>query len=83
MVHAGRSIGKRGAAVCDDNAGWGCEVTANLVELKTGKPAIEVSQALVEAIKDACYEHGEGFSVALIIGALEIAKWDLLTDHSE
>jgi hypothetical protein len=38
---------------------------------------------ITEAIKDACYKHGEGMAVAFIIGCLEIAKAEILEDQRE
>lgn len=42
---------------------------------------VDRAMELVEAIKEACYSLGEGAPVSLIIGALEIAKYDILKDH--
>ena len=38
---------------------------------------------LVEALKAVVYDKGEGLSVALVIGAIEIAKMDILRDAEE
>jgi hypothetical protein len=43
--------------------------------------SLDRSLELCEAIKAVCYELGEGAPVAVVIGALEIAKYDLLKDH--
>ena len=56
---------------------------ADVIELHTiegGKRPLDASVDLVEAIKDAIYEHGVGLPLTTILGALEIAKLEILRD---
>ena len=45
-----------------------------------GRPTREVSAEIAERIKGLIYEY-EGMSVALAIGCLEIAKFEILDEH--
>lgn len=45
-----------------------------------GRPTWEVSAEIAERIKALIYEY-EGMSVALAIGCLEIAKFEILDEH--
>ena len=56
---------------------------SNLVQIATGKPSVDAATELVEALKAVVYDKGEGLSVALVIGAIEIAKMDILRDAEE
>lgn len=40
-------------------------------------------QRLVEAIKSAVYEHAKGLSVTEAIGALELAKHEILQEQGQ
>ena len=44
--------------------------------------ALDRTEAMAEAIKDAIYEHGEGMPLASIIGVLEIVKIEVMNDNS-
>jgi hypothetical protein len=44
---------------------------------------VDRAAEICEAIKETCYRLGDGAPVSLIIGALEIAKYDILKDHEE
>ena len=44
---------------------------------------VDRATEICEAVKEVCYRLGEGAPVSLIIGALEIAKYDILKDHEQ
>jgi len=56
---------------------------AKLVALECSGNSIDRSQVITDAIKQACYDHGEGASLALVIGCLEIAKAEILEENRE
>lgn len=56
---------------------------AKLVAVQGGGSGVDRSQAITEAIKQACYDHGDGAPISLVIGCLEIAKMELLDEAKE
>ena len=45
--------------------------------------ALDRSVQITDAIKAACYEHGDGLALAFVIGCLEIAKAEILEEQRE
>ncbi len=44
---------------------------------------LDRSVQITEAIKRACYENGEGMSLAFVLGCIEIAKVEIMEDQKE
>ena len=51
---------------------------SNIRTITGGKPVSDRAAELAEAVKALCYEQCEGMSLAAVIGALEIAKLELI-----
>ena len=62
---------------------WGRRMTPQLSVIQGAGATVDRAAALCEAIQEAVYEHGAGLSLAAVIGALEIAKMEVLRDHEE
>jgi hypothetical protein len=44
---------------------------------------LDRSVLITEAIKQACYEHGEGMALAFVLGCLEIAKAEIMEEQKQ
>lgn len=56
---------------------------AKLVAVEGSGNSLDRSQQITEAIKQACYDHGDGAPLSLVIGCLEIAKMELMDEAKE
>lgn len=51
--------------------------------IQGGGPAYEAAGELADRVKDLVYEYADRLALATAIGALEIAKLELLKEHTD